>query len=171
MTAIPVQVLLLFAVVVVVYSKGHEREVVPNATCSVCCLQGPPGVSGVNGHDGAIGPQGVPGVNGRNGAIGPPGVAGVNGVNGHDGRNGLNGRNGLHGRNGDRGPPGERGPAGEPGTINKEDLRSIVRSLIGEEENSRSRTCFFLIGQSRSDPAQSCRSILDGNPDVRSQNY
>ena len=58
MTAIPVQALLLFAVVVVVYSKGHEREAVPNATCSVCCLQGPPGVPGVNGRDGAVGPPG-----------------------------------------------------------------------------------------------------------------
>ena len=127
MIATPVQALLLFAVVVVVYSKGHEREVVPNATCSVCCLQGPPGVPGVNGL------------------------------------------NGLHGRNGDRGPLGERGPAGEPGTIGKEDLRSIVRSLIREEENSRSVTCTK--GQSRSDPAPSCRSVLDCNPNARSQNY
>ena len=78
MTAIPVQVLLLFAVVVVVYSKGHEREVVPNATCSVCCLQGPPGVPGVNGLNGRDGRDGVKGRNGRDGhdgAVGPPGPA------------------------------------------------------------------------------------------------
>ena len=141
MTAIPVQALLLFAVVVVVCSKGHEREVVPNATCSVCCLQGPPGVPGVNGLNGR---------DGCDGAVGSPGVSGVNGLNGHDGRNG------------DRGPPGERGPAGEPGTIDKEDLRSIVRSLIREVENSRSRSCTK--GQSRYDPAPSCRSVLDCNP-------
>ena len=157
MTAIPVKALLLFAVVVVVYSKGHEREVVPNATCSVCCLQGPPGVPGVNGRDGAVGPPGVAGINGRDGrdgAVGLPSVSRVNAVNGH---------------NGDRGPPGEREPAGEPGTIDKEDLCSIVRSLIREEENSRSRSCTK--GQSRFDPAQSCRSVLDCNPNARSQNY
>ena len=69
MTAIPVQALLLFAVVVVVCSKGHEREVVPNATCSVCCLQGPPGVPGVNGLKGRNGRDG------HDGAVGPPGPA------------------------------------------------------------------------------------------------
>ena len=85
---------------------------------------------------------------------GPPGVPGVNGANGN---------------NGDRGPPGERGHAGEQGTIDKEDLRNIVRSLIREEENSRSGTCTK--GQSRSNPAPSCRSVLDCNPNARSQNY
>ena len=75
MTATPVQALVLFAVVVVVYSKGHEREVVPNATCSVCCLQSPPGVPGVNGQDGAVGHPGVPGVNGLNGRDGRDGAA------------------------------------------------------------------------------------------------
>ena len=91
MTPKSIQALLLFAVVVVVYNKGHERlEVVPNATCSVCCSQGPPGVpgvnglngrngrDGVNGRDGAVGPPGVPGVNGRDGAVGPPGSASFN---------------------------------------------------------------------------------------------
>ena len=59
MTAIPAKALLLFVVVVVVYSKGHEREVVPNATCPVCCLQGPPGVPGVNGLNGRDGRDGA----------------------------------------------------------------------------------------------------------------
>ena len=83
--------------------------------------------------------------------------------------NGHNGHNGGRGPSGERGPPGGRGPTGEPGTIDKEDLRNIVRSLIREEENSRSRSCTK--GQSRSDPAPSCRSILDCSPMARSQYY
>ena len=77
---------LLFSIVVVVYSKGHygKGDLGPNATCSSCCLQGPPGPPGVNGRDGTPGINGVNGVNGRDGrdgAVGPPGPPGLIGSN------------------------------------------------------------------------------------------
>ena len=50
---------------------------------------GPPGVSGVNGTDGA------PGVDGRNGTDSAPGVDGRNGTNGRDGADGRNGTEGV----------------------------------------------------------------------------
>ena len=109
-----------FSIVVVVSSKGHHHngDLGPNATCSSCCLQGPPGSPGVNGRDGAI---------------------------------------------------GERGPTGEPGTLDREVLRDIVRSLIKEEENTQCGSC--TIGQTRLNPAPSCRSIVNCNPNAKSQNY
>ena len=85
MTVNPV-LALLFSIVVVVYSKGHyhKGDLGPNATCSSCCLQGPPGPPGVNGRDGTPGINGVNGVNGRDGrdgAVGPPGPPGLIGNN------------------------------------------------------------------------------------------
>ena len=83
MTVNPV-LALLFTIVVVVSSKGHDGDIVPNATCSSCCLQGPPGPPGVNGRDGTPGINGVNGVNGRDGrdgAVGPPGPSGMIGCN------------------------------------------------------------------------------------------
>ena len=64
MTVNPV-LALLFSIVVVVYSKGHNDDIAPNATCSSCCLQGSPGPPGVKGRDGTLGINGVNGVNGR----------------------------------------------------------------------------------------------------------
>ena len=60
---------LLFFIVVVVSSKGnyHNGDLGPNATCSSCCLQGPPGPPGVNGRDGTPGINGINGVNSRDG--------------------------------------------------------------------------------------------------------
>ena len=83
MTVNPVPAL-LFSIVVVVSSKGHNGDIAPNATCSSCCLQGPPGPPGVNGRDGTPGINGVNGVNGRDGrdgAVGPPGPPGMIGCN------------------------------------------------------------------------------------------
>ena len=83
MTVIPV-LALLFSIVVVVSSEGHDGDIAPNATCSSCCLQGPPGPPGVNGRDGTPGINGVNGVNGRDGrdgAVGPPGPPGTIGSN------------------------------------------------------------------------------------------
>ena len=74
MTVNPV-LALLFSIVVVVSSKGHDGDIAPNATCSSCCLQGPPGPPGVNGRDG------LNGRDGRNGAVGPPGPPGTIGNN------------------------------------------------------------------------------------------
>ena len=126
MTVNPV-LALLFSIVVVVHGKGHNDDIAPNATCSSCCLQGPPGPPGVNGRDG---------------------------------------RDGMHGRDG---AVGERGPAGEPGTLDRLVLRDIVRSLIKEEENTQCGSC--TIGQSRLNPAPSCRSIVNCNPNAKSQYY
>ena len=78
---------LLFSIVVVVSSKGHYgllMDINPNATCSGCCLQGPPGPPGVNGHDGVPGIDGIDGlhgIDGHNGAVGPPGPPGLIGNN------------------------------------------------------------------------------------------
>ena len=49
---------LLFSIVVVVSSEGHNGDIAPTATCSSCCLQGPPGPPGVNGRDGLNGRDG-----------------------------------------------------------------------------------------------------------------
>ena len=85
MTVNPVLALLL-SIVVVVSSKGHYHngDLGPDATCSSCCLQGPPGPPGVNSRDGTPGRNGVNGVNGRDGrdgAVGPPGTPGLIGSN------------------------------------------------------------------------------------------
>ena len=50
MTVNPV-LALLFSIVVVVSSEGHDGDIAPDATCSSCCLQGPPGPPGVNSCD------------------------------------------------------------------------------------------------------------------------
>ena len=140
MTVNPV-LAVLFSIVVVVSSKRHDHngDLGPNATCSSCCLQGPPG---------------------------PPGV---NGLNGNPGRNGHNGAMGERGPAGETGPVGERGTPGEPGTLDRDVLRDIVRSLIQEEENTQCGSC--TIGQTRLNPAPSCMSILNCNPNAKSQYY
>ena len=123
-----IHTILLGAIVVEVYSKGHDGPAggEQNATCTSCCMQGPPGVPGV---------PGVPG---------PPGV------------NGFNGQNGL---------PGPQGPSG---TVDKDELRTIIRSLIKEDVGTQN-SCTF--GQSRVNPALSCESVLYCNPNAKSQYY
>ena len=55
------------------------------------------------------------------------------------------------------------------GTLDRDILRDIVRSLIKEEENTRCGSC--TIGQTRLNPAPSCGSKLNCNPNAKSQNY
>ena len=222
MTVNPV-LAILFSIVVVVSSKGHNEDTTPNATCSSCCLHGPPGPPGVNGlngvpgrngHNGAVGergpagergpvgergpfgergpvgetgpvgergPLGERGPTGEKGQVGERGPAGKRGPSGERGPTGEKGQVGERGRVGERGPAGERGPSGErgaagergpvgePGTLDRDVLRDIVRSLIKEEENTQCGSC--TIGQTRLNPAPSCKSILNCNPNAKSQYY
>ena len=164
MTAKPV-LALLFSIVVVVSSRGHNNngDLDPNATCSSRCLQCPPGPPGVNGLNG------VPGINGLNGAMGETGPPGESGPVGERGPSGESGPVGERGPAGERGPVGERGPPGEPGTLDRDILHDIVRSLIKEEEDTHCGLC--TIGQTHLNPAPSCKSILNCNPNAKSQYY
>ena len=170
---------LLFSIVVVVSSKGHNGDLDPNATYSSCCLQGPPGPPGVNGRDGT------------------PGINGVSGVNGRDGRDGA------------VGPPGPPGPIGSNLEIIRRIVRDEIKNILSgirpsaaihpSPSGTTSRVVFPTynyvsetleptstptpspqptshpppcpIGLTKDNPASSCREILACNPNASSQNY
>ena len=200
MTAIPVQALLLFVVVVMVYSKGHEREVVPNATSSVCCLQGPPGVPGVNGLNGRDGRDGVNGRNGRDGqdgAVGPPGPASfdlgelrqiirlISKEEIEDVLSGIHAAGGIS--------PSSMSTCEQFGTPQPVTITTTVTKGVHTPSKATSssplspspppepsqapspspntKPTVCTLGQSEDNPAPSCAHILDCNPSAPSQNY
>ena len=189
MTALPVQALLLFSFVVVVYSKGHEREVVPNATCSVCCLQCPPGVPGVNGLNGR---------DGRDGAVGPPGPASfdlgelrqiIRLISKEEVKGVLSGINAAGGISPSPSMStceqfGTPQPVTITTTITKTvhtPSKAISSSLLSPSpppapsqppsSSPHTKPTVCTLGQSEDNPAPSCAHILDCNPSAPSQNY
>ena len=171
---------LLFSIVVVVYSKGHyhKGDLGSNATCSSCCLQGPPGPPGVNGRDGTPGINGVNGVNGRDGrdgAVGPPGPPGLIGSNleiircivRDEIKNILSS---IQSSTTIRPTPSvTTTPSSVFPTYVPETLEPTFKPTPSPHPTTQPPPC--PIGLTEDNPASSCRDILACDPNASSQNY
>ena len=98
--------------------QGPQGIAGTNGNDGATGAQGPQGISGTNGNDGATGPQGpqgIAGTNGNDGATGPQGIAGTNGNDGATGPQGIQGETGAIGSQGIQGETGPQGPIGLTG--------------------------------------------------------
>ncbi|MDA1258621.1 MAG: tail fiber domain-containing protein, partial [Chloroflexi bacterium] len=86
-----------------------------NETYVFWAVEGPIGLTGLDGAQGPIGLTGATGVNGANGLQGPIGLTGANGIQGPIGLTGATGVNGANGLQGPIGLTGATGPAGGGG--------------------------------------------------------
>ena len=157
------------------------------ATASVQCI---PGLPGRDGQPGPPGPSGLNGHNGRDGAAGPPGPQGPAGLNDTDGQQGPPGPQGPQGPIGEqgmKGDPGEQGPAGSdgrdgvdgapgrngtdglpgpPGTISEAVIEQLRADIL--EDVWKLLLCK---GISETNPATSCKEIIDCDPTAPSGYY
>ena len=181
MTVNPV-LALLFSIVVVVSSKGHDEDIALNATCSSCCLQGQPGPPGVNGRDGTPGINGVNGVNGRDGrdgAVGPPGPPGLIGSNLEIIRSIVSDE--LKNIQPSIYPTEVVQPSPSATNICPSQVTATITTIVtvtlqatptptfSSQPTSQTPPC--PAGLTEDNPASSCRDIFECNPNASSQNY
>ena len=179
MTALSLKLILALNCISAFCLGTGVADTCPATAASVQCI---PGLPGRDGQPGPPGPNGLNGHNGRDGTAGPPGPQGPAGLNGTDGQQGPPGPQGPQGPMGEqgmKGDHGEQGPAGSdgrdgvdgapgrngtdglpgpPGTISEAVIEQLREDIL--EDVWKLLLCK---GNSETNPATSCKEIIDCN--------